>query len=69
MGVSSVGTVTRGVVHTQTCGHMKVDDDNAQVQMSGHVNSMGQVTDVGGGLSGCEKCMEMGNLDVFSTRC
>ena len=48
-----------GVSCTRTCGHMKADNDNAWVQMSGHVNSMGQVTDVGGGLSGSGKHMEM----------
>ena len=30
---------------------------------------MGWVTDAGGGLSGCGKCMEMENLDVSSARC
>ena len=37
--------------------------------MSGCMNSMRQVTDAGGGLSGCREHMEMGNPDVFSTRC
>ena len=58
-----------GVMHAQTCGRMKVDDDDARVQMSGCVNSVGWVTDMGGGLSGRGKCVEMGNPDVFSARC
>ena len=64
----SSGTMMHGVMHAQTCGRMKVDDDDARVQMSGCVNSVGWVTDMGGGLLGCGKCMEMGNLDVSSTR-
>ena len=36
--------------------------------MSGCMNNMGRVTDVGGGLSGCGKHVEVGNPDVSSTR-
>ena len=54
---------------TRMCGCMKADDDDARVRMLGHMNSMGRVTDVGGGLSGCGKCVEMGNPDVSSARC
>ena len=61
--------MTCGVTCTQMRGRMKADDNDAQAQMFGHMNSMEWVTDVGEGLSGCRKCMEMGNPDVFSTRC
>ena len=56
----SGGIVTHGVTCTQTCGCMKVDDGKAWVQMLGPMSSMGQVTDTGGGLLGCGKCVEMG---------
>ena len=65
----SGSTMTCGVTHAQMCGHVKADDDDARVQMSGCVNSMGQVTDAGGGLSGYGKHVEMGNPDVFNARC
>ena len=65
----SGGAMMCGVMRTQTHGHMTADDNNAWVQMSGHMNSMGWVTDTGGRLLGCRKCVEMGNLDVFSARC
>ena len=66
---SGSGTVMCGVTHAQMHGHIKVDDDDAWVQMSGCMNSMGQVTDAGGGLSEHGKHVEMGNPDVFSARC
>ena len=61
--------MTHRVLRTWMRGHVKVDDNDMWVQMSGHVNSVGQVRDAGGGLSGCGKCVEMGNPDVSSTRC
>ena len=59
---------------------MKADDDNAQVRMSGRVNSVGWVTDMGGGLSGhgtdvgggllgCGNMWRWGDSDVSSARC
>ena len=54
----SGSTMTHGVTCAQMCGHVKADDNDAQAQMSGHVNSVGQVTDAGGGLSGCRSCLE-----------
>ena len=65
----SGGTVMRGVTCTQMHGCMKADNNDVQVQMSGCMNSMGWVTDMGGGLLGCGKHVEMGNPDVFSARC
>ena len=69
MGVLSSGAMTHGVMCAWMHGHMKADDDDAQVRMSGCVNSVGQVTDAGGGLLGHGKCVEMGNPDVFNARC
>ena len=65
----SGGAMMCGVMHAQMCGCTKADDDDVWVRMSGCMNSVGWVTDAGGGLSEHWKCMEMGNLDVFSTRC
>ena len=56
----SSGIMTRRVMCTWTCGCIKADDDDAQVQMSGHMSSVGQVIDMGGGLSGHGKHVEMG---------
>ena len=58
---SGYGSVERwcGVSHARMHGHVKADDDNMQVQMLGCMNSMGRVTDTGGGLSGRGKHMEM----------
>ena len=36
--------------------------------MSGHVSSVGQVTDTGGGLSGCGNTWRWRNPDVSSIR-
>ena len=55
----SGSTATRGVSRAQMHGHMKADDDDMRVRMSGHVNSVGRVTDAGGGLSGRRKRVEM----------
>ena len=66
MEVSSAGV---GAVGTMTCGSIKADNDDAQVQMSGHVSSMGWVTHMGGGLSGHGNAWRWGNPDVSSARC
>ena len=65
----SGGAMTCGVLRAGMHGHMKADDNNAQVQMSGCVNSMGRVTDMGGGLLGCGNGWRWRNPDVSSTRC
>ena len=57
------------VMCTWMHGHVKADNNDVWVQMLGCMNSVGQVTDAGGGLLGHGKHVEMGNLDVFSTRC
>ena len=66
MEVSSAGT---GAAGAMTHGHIKADNDDVQVGMSGHVSSMGQVTDVGGGLLGHGNAWRWGNPDVSSMRC
>ena len=45
-------STSMGVAGAMMRGRMKADDDNAWVQMLGHVGSVGWVTDMGGGLSG-----------------
>ena len=65
----AAGAMTHGVSHTRMCGHVKADDDDAWVQMSGCMSSMGQVTDAGGGLSGHRNPWRWGNPDVSSARC
>ena len=37
--------------------------------MLGHVSSVEQVTDMGGGLLGCGNAWRWGNMDVSSVRC
>ena len=59
-GMGAAGTVTCGVSCTRMHGHVKADNNDAQVQMSGHVSSMGWVTDAGGGLSGHKNAWRMG---------
>ena len=59
-GMGVAGAMMRGVSRTGTRGLMKVDDDDTWLQMLGCVSSMGQVTDMGGGLSGHGECVEMG---------
>ena len=66
MEVLSAGTRAAG---TMMRGCVKADDDNAQVQMSRCVSSMGQVTDMGGGLLGCGNPWRWGSPDVSSARC
>ena len=67
MGVA--GAMTHGVSYAGTHGCMKADNNNAWVQMLGHVSSMGWVTDTGGGLLGHRNAWRWGNPDVSSTRC
>ena len=65
----SGSAVMRGMSHTGTRGHVMADDNDAWVRMSGHMNSMVRVTDVGGGLLGCRNMWRWRNLDVSSARC
>ena len=69
---ASTGAVGAGM-HGVSCagmrGCMKADNNDMWVRMSGCVSSVGQVTDIGGGLSGRRNAWRWGNLDVSSTRC
>ena len=65
----SGGAMMHGVSCAQMHGCVKADNNDTWVRMSGCVNSMGRVTDVGGGLSGCGNAWRWRNLDVSSARC
>ena len=52
--------MTCRVMRAWTCGHVKADNNDAWVRMSGCMSSVERVTDMGGGLSGHRKHMEMG---------
>ena len=58
-----------GVSCAQMRGCVKADNDNMQVQMLGRMNSVGQVTDMGGGLSGHGNAWRWRDPDVSSARC
>ena len=68
-GVGAAGAMTCGVLHAGTCGCIKADNNDVQVQMLGHMSSMGWVTDAGEGLSGYGNIWRWGNPDVSSMRC
>ena len=64
-GMGVAGTMTRGVSHAWTHGCIKADD----VGMLGRMSSVGWVTDIGGGLSGCGNAWRWGKPDMSSMRC